>query len=89
MTRYTHEHLIELVEGDRELIVHLVEEGIIERSDDDVATIDPDAVLLARTLRRDFDVEWDGVAIIVRLAAELAVARKRIAELESKLAKRR
>jgi curved DNA-binding protein len=86
MTRYTYQHLLELVEGDRELLVHLVDEGLIERRDD-LVSVDVDAVLLARTLWRDLDVEWPGIEIIVKLTAQLAAARRRIQELEAALAK--
>lgn len=88
MTRYTYQHLLALVEGDDELIVHLVEEKLIERHDD-IVTLDVDLVLLARTLWRDLDVDWPGIEIILRLAAELGDARTRIAELEATLADRR
>ena len=81
MTRFTYQHLLELVDGDDELIVRLVEEGLVERHDD-VVSIDVDSVLLARTLWRDLDVEWHGIEIILKLAAELAAARRDINELE-------
>jgi hypothetical protein len=84
MTRYTYQHLVELVDGDHELIARLVEEGIIEYEDDGVVPVDPDTVVLARTLWRELDVDWNGIAIICRLTAQLAAARRRIAELESK-----
>jgi hypothetical protein len=86
-TRFTYEHLLELVEGDQELIIHLVEEGLVERRDD-IVTADVDHVLLARTLWRDLDVEWPGIEVALKLAAELRAARRRIAELEAKLASR-
>lgn len=82
MTRLTYQHLLELVDGDDELLVRLVEEGIIERGDD-VVPVDVDAVLLARTLWRDLQVEWPGIEIILRLTAQLAAARRRIRELET------
>jgi hypothetical protein len=85
MSRYTYQHLLELVEGDDELIVRLVDEGLVERHDD-MVTIDVDRVLLARTLWRDLEVEWPGIEIILELVTELALARRRIAELESALA---
>jgi len=89
MTRFTYAHLLELVEGDDELIARLVEEGLVERRADEViVTIDVDRVLLARTLWRDLDVEWPGIEIILKLATELAAARKRISELEAALAER-
>jgi hypothetical protein len=88
MTRFTYQHLLELVEGDDELIVRLVEEGLVERRED-IVTIDVDRVLLARTLWRELEVEWPGIEIILKLAAELAAARQRIAELEAALAVKR
>jgi hypothetical protein len=51
-----------------------------------MVTIDVDRVLLARTLWRDLEVEWPGIEIILELVTELALARRRIAELESALA---
>jgi hypothetical protein len=85
MSRYTYQHLLELVEGDDELIVRLVDEGLVERHED-VVTIDVDRVLLARTLWRDLEVEWPGIEIILELVTELAAARRRIVELERALA---
>jgi hypothetical protein len=84
MTRFTYQHLLELVEGDDELIVRLVEEGLVERSGD-VVRVDVDRVLLARTLWRELDVQWPGIEIIVKLASELGDARRKIAELEAQL----
>lgn len=86
MTRFTYQHLVELVEGDEELIVRLVEEGLIEQRDQ-VASVDVDGVLLARTLWRELGVEWPGIEVVLHLAAQLRAARARIAELEAKLDK--
>ena len=86
MIRFTYQHLLELVEGDDELIVRLVEEGFVDRHDD-IVSIDVDNVLLARTLWRDLDVEWTSVEIILRLASQLGQARRRIAELEADAAR--
>jgi len=83
--RFTYAHLVELVEGDDELIVRLVDEGLIERRDDDRVLVDVDAVLVARTLWRDLDIEWPGIEVILRMRDELAAARRRILELEDKL----
>jgi hypothetical protein len=87
MTRYTFQHLLELVEGDDELLVRLAEEGFIERGGGGAVSVDVDAVLLARTLWRDLDVEWPGIEIIVKLTSQLAEARRRIEELEAERAK--
>ena len=84
MSRYTYQHLVELVDGDNELIARLVEEGEIVQRDDDVVLVDVDRVLLARTLLRELEVDWPGVEIILRMRDDLVAARRRIAELEKK-----
>jgi nucleotide-binding universal stress UspA family protein len=85
--RFTYQRLVELVDDDHELIAQLVEDGVIEARDDDRALVDVDSVLAARTLR-ELEVDWSGIAIILRLRDELAAARRRIAELEAALAAR-
>ena len=83
MTRYTYQHLLELVDGDDELIARLVEEGeIVRRDDGDIVTVDVERVLVARTLLRELEVDWNGIEVILRLREELVSARRRIAELE-------
>jgi hypothetical protein len=84
-TRFTYQRLLELVDGDQELIAQLLEEGVIERRDDDRALVDVDVVLVARTLVRDLEIDWPGVEVILRLRHELAEARRRISELERQL----
>jgi hypothetical protein len=85
-TRFTYTRLLELVEGDRDLITHLLDEGIIVQRDDDRVLVDVDTVLVARTLWRDLEIEWPGIDVILRLRDDLARARARIAELEQLLA---
>ena len=80
-SRYTYQRLVELVDDDHELIAQLVEDGVIEARDDERALVDVDSVLAARTLR-ELDVDWSGIAIILRLRDELAAARRRIAALD-------
>jgi hypothetical protein len=80
-TRFTYQRLVELVDDDHELIARLVEDGVIEVRDDDRVLVDIDSVLAARTLR-ELEVDWSGIAIILRLREELAAARRRITELE-------
>lgn len=84
MTRYTYQHLLELVDGDDELIARLVEEGeIVRRDDGDIVRVDVERVLVARTLYRELEIDWNGIEVILRLRDELAAARKRIEQLES------
>jgi hypothetical protein len=88
VARHTYARLLDLVEGDRELIAELVEHGLIEARDDNRALVDVDHVLVARTLWRDLDVDWPGIEVILRLLDDLADARRRIAVLERALADR-
>ncbi len=85
MTRFTYQHLVELVEGDAELIAQLVEIGVIERGDGDVVRVDIEHVLVARTLIRDFEIDAAAIDVILKLRDELSRARARIAELERRL----
>lgn len=87
--RYTYQRLVELLGGDDELIAQLVDEGEIERLDDDVVLVNVDRVLVARTLVRELEVDWPGVEVILRLRQDLLEARTRIAALEAELAKLR
>ncbi len=80
--RITIERLIEIVEGDRELVLVLVEKGLIEQDEHGFEAKDVDRALASRTLTREFNVNWPGVDIILRLREEIAHARRRIAELE-------
>ena len=84
--RFTYQRLVELVDDDHELIARLVEDGVLEVREDNRVLVDVDTVLAARTLR-ELDVDWSGIAIILRLRDELAAARRRIAELEASLAR--
>lgn len=81
--KVTREQLIAIVEGDHELIGLLLREGVIEQRDDGWAADEVDRVLACRTLVRELEVNWAGVDIILRLRQELAVARRRIADLEA------
>ena len=85
MTKLTYQHLLDLIEGDHELIDQLIEVGEIEQRDEVVAVVDVDRVLIARTLVRELEIDWPGVEVILRLVGELAEARRRIAELEGKV----
>jgi hypothetical protein len=87
---YTYRHLVELVDGDEELIAELVERGMIVRgaAADDHVRVDVEQVLVVRTLWRELEVDWPGIELVLRLRGELAAARKRIAELEAADAER-
>lgn len=86
-TRFSYQSLVELVGGDHDLIARLVEiDGIVKRDGDgNVAVVDIDRVLVARTLVRELEIDWPGAEVILRLVRELAEARDRIARLEVEL----
>ena len=89
MTRYTYQQLVELVDGDDELILRCVEEGVIVRRDADHVVVDVDRVLVVRTLWRELEIEWPGIEVILRLRDELTEARARIAALEAQVGSRK
>jgi hypothetical protein len=83
--RRTHiaiEHLIEIVDGDDELVMLLIEEGVIVSSEQGFSAADVDRVLCSSTLVRQLEVNVAGVDIILRLREELARLRHRLSELE-------
>ncbi len=79
----TFERLVEIVDGDRELVTILIEHGVIQ-TNDGFHPADVDRVLTCRTLVREFEVNLPAVDIILRLREQLAKARLRIAQLEDK-----
>jgi hypothetical protein len=81
MNAITLEMLLQLLEGDRELLELLAEHGVIPQdagtcSEDQVAD-----VLVARTLVRELEVNPPGVEIILRMRAEILAMRRQVAEL--------
>jgi len=89
MSRFTYQELLALVDGDTGLIELLIEEGEIERVDVDIARVDVDRLLVARTLLRDLEITWPGAEVILGLRAALLDARRQITELEAQLAANR
>ncbi|HUH05656.1 MAG TPA: hypothetical protein VML75_26865 [Kofleriaceae bacterium] len=81
-TRIAYERLLEVVDGDRELVTLLIEEGVLVASEEGFSAQDVDLVLCSFTLVRELNVNLAGVDIILRLRAELARARRRLAELD-------
>ncbi len=79
--RWTLERVLDLVEGDRELVEQLWEIGVCERSDEGFSAREVELVRVAHVLVRELDVNWPGVEIILRLRSELIDTRRQIAEL--------
>lgn len=83
--KYTYQRLVELVGGDEELVAQLVERGEIREIEGDRALVNVERVMVARTLHRELEVDYNGIEVILRLRDELAAARARIASLEEEL----
>ena len=72
------EQLIELLDGDREILRDLVAEGIVEETEHGFATEEVERVLVACTLVRELEVNWAGVEIILQLRDDLLTTRRRM-----------
>jgi hypothetical protein len=77
--RVTREALLDLLRGDRELFEMLQEVGIIPERD--LAPVEVEEVLVARTLVRELDVNLAGVEVVLRLRAELQETRLQVKRL--------
>lgn len=74
----TMEQLVELLDGDREILRQLVAEGIVEESEQGFAAEEVERVLVASTLVRELEVNWAGVEIILQLRDDLVATRRRM-----------
>ncbi len=79
--RWTLERVLDLVEGDRELVEQLWELGVCERREEGFSVEEVELVRVARVLVRELDVNWPGVDIILRMRSELIETRRQVAEL--------
>jgi hypothetical protein len=75
------ERVLELVEGDRELIEQLYVSGLCERRSEGFLPNEVEVVRVARVLARDLDVNWPGVEIILHLRDELVATQRQVADL--------
>jgi hypothetical protein len=85
MSEITLEELVELLGGDRELLVLLVEYGILEEDCQDFGPELVDTVLVSQTLVRELEVNGPGVDVILRMRRQLLVTRRRLAELATQV----
>lgn len=81
--------LLDLLEGDREIVDILVEHGVLPAGADSFADEEVEAALVARTLIRELEVNPPGAEIILRLRAELLAMHRQVAELVRLLAEPR
>jgi hypothetical protein len=83
MSSVTLAAILELLEGDQELLQLLTEHGIIPEATD-FEPEDVEAVLVSRTLIREMGINWEGVDVILRLRRQLLMTRHRLAELSQR-----
>lgn len=75
------EKVLELVDGDTELIDQLFELGICERRPEGFLPEEVESARIAHVLVRELDVNWPGVEIILRLRGELIAMQRQVADL--------
>jgi hypothetical protein len=81
------ETLLEILEGDRELLDELFRAGVIEMHGE-FAPTEADDARVARVLVRELDVNWPGVEIILRMRRELVEMQRQTEELLRLIASR-
>ena len=84
MSTVTIARIIELLDGDRELLQALAEHGIISESAHEFGPDEVETVLVSRTLVREMGINWEGVDVILRMRRQLLITRLRLAELSKK-----
>ena len=80
-TTVTRARLLEILEHDEEIVVRLVEAGIIDDRVESLSPRDVEYALVARTLVRELDVNWAGVEVILSLRDQLRDTHRQIDEL--------
>lgn len=81
MSGFTLAAILELLEGDQELLQALTEHGIIAENTFDFGPEEVESVLVSRTLVREMGINWEGVEVILRLRRQLLLTRHRLAEI--------
>jgi hypothetical protein len=90
MKRITVEQLIQILHGDRELVVSLIERGVIEEGPGrGLAPEQVERALVSRTLVRELDVNLEGVEVILHLRERVLATQKQVGELVEELRRRR
>ncbi len=77
--------LVEILEGDAELVVRLCEAGIVTQQAQGYRHEDVARVLVCRTLVRELDVDISALEIILRLREELLETRRQLSAVAREL----
>ena len=81
--------LLQMLEGDREVLDLLAERELLPKDADSFAGEEVEWALVARTLLRELEVNPPGVEIILRLRSENLAIRRQVTELIQQLRARR
>jgi hypothetical protein len=76
---------VEILGNDEEIVLRLVEEGLIMDRPDGFARRDIERALVTRTLVRELDVNWAGVEVILLMREQLRATHLQVAEMLSAL----
>jgi len=81
--------LLQMLEGDREVLDLLAERELLPKGADSFAGEEVEWALVARTLLRELEVNPPGVEIILRLRSENLAIQRQVTELIQQLRARR
>ena len=84
-SRVRRKRLVEILGNDEEIVLRLVEEGLIMDRPDGFERRDIERALVTRTLVRELDVNWAGVEVILLMREQLRATQLQVAEMLSAL----
>lgn len=79
--RITRKRLLEIVGNDEEVVVRLVEEGLIDDTAEGFGDRDIERALVAQTLVRELDVNWPGVEVILLMRERLRATHRQLRDV--------
>jgi hypothetical protein len=80
-THITHVQVLQALQGDEDLLNHLVELGLVERRGEGYVPEEVERALVSYTLVRELGINWEGVEVILRLREELLATHRQVARL--------
>jgi hypothetical protein len=86
-TRLSIHQVVEILEGDEELVVTLCNEGLIAAHEEGFMPEEVARILVCRTLIRELDVDVSAIDIILRLRDELLQTRQQLSLVARELAR--
>jgi hypothetical protein len=88
--QFTLDALLELLEGDREIIEGLERAGLLPpRRTGRYSSDEIEDARVAHVLLRELEVNWPGVEVILRMRTELLTTRRQLASVAARLRERK